>query len=301
MRRKITYDIVKQEFDERGYELISTEYVKNSEKLKYICPKHRERGVLEITFANFTKGRGCPYCAHRIKKTQDDYVAELATKKPTIEVLGQYKNLKTKILHRCKVCGYEWNVLPDNMLNTNNGCPKCGKRASLAQEEFEQRVADIDDSIIVIGKYKTHQEKILFGCSHCGNSWMAKPNNILNGRGCPHCKSSKGELKISVVLDSMQIEYIEQKRFKDCKYQAVLPFDFYISEYNTCIEYDGLQHYESCTFGGISEEQAKKNLELCKIKDSIKTQYCKDNNINLIRIPYWDYKNIENILSSSLH
>ena len=138
MRRKITYDMVKQEFDERGYELMATEYVKNSEKLKYICPKHRERDVLEITFANFTKGRGCPYCAHRIKKTQDDYISELAAKKPTIEVLGRYKNLKTKILHRCKVCGYEWDVLPDNMLNTNNGCPKCGKRAPLTQEEFEQ-------------------------------------------------------------------------------------------------------------------------------------------------------------------
>lgn len=301
MHRKITYELVKKEFDERGYELVSTEYIKNSEKLQYICPKHRERGILEITFANFTKGKGCPYCARRIRKTQGDYVAELAEKKLTIECLGQYKNLKTRILHRCKVCGYEWNVLPDNMLNTDNGCPKCGRRAPLTQDEFVQRVKELDDSIIVLGQYKTHQIKILFECSHCGNKWMAKPNNILNGQGCPHCKSSKGELRISNILDSMSIEYVEQKRFDDCKYQAVLPFDFYVPAYNTCIEYDGLQHYEPCAFGGISEEQAKENLALSKIKDSIKTQYCKDNNIKLIRIAYWDYKNIGNILSSSLH
>ena len=300
MHRKITYELVKKEFNERGYELISTEYVKNSEKLQYICPKHRNRGILEITFANFTRGKGCPYCAHRVRKTQEDYVLELSQKKPNIEVLGEYKNLKTKILHRCKVCGYEWNVLPDNILNLKNGCPKCGKRAPLTQEEFVDRVKSIDDSIIVMGEYSSHQDKVLFKCSNCGKEWMAKPNNILNGKGCPYCKTSKGELKISAILDNFGIDYVEQKWFPDCKYLSVLPFDFYLPKYNICIEYDGAQHYVPCTFGGISKEQAYKNLDLCKTRDEIKTEYCKNNNIKLIRIPYWDYKNIENILSSLL-
>ena len=68
MKRKIDYALVKKEFDERNYELISKEYINNITKLKYICPKHKDKGVQEITFANFTKGRGCPYCAHRIRK-----------------------------------------------------------------------------------------------------------------------------------------------------------------------------------------------------------------------------------------
>ena len=38
-----------------------------------------------------------------------------------------------------------------------------------------------------------------------------------------------------------------------------------------------------------------------KIKDNIKTQYCKDNNIKLIRIPYWDFDNIEEILKKELN
>ena len=35
-------------------------------------------------------------------------------------------------------------------------------------------------------------------------------------------------------------------------------------------------------------------------RDNIKTEYCKDNNITLIRIPYWDFNNIENILKEKV-
>ena len=49
-------------------------------------------------------------------------------------------------------------------------------------------------------------------------------------------------------------------------------------------------------FGGISEEKAIENFNKNKERDSIKTKYCKDNNINLIRIPYFNYNNIDTIL-----
>ena len=72
-------------------------------------------------------------------------------------------------------------------------------------------------------------------------------------------------------------------------------------KYNICIEYDGLQHFEPCTFGGVSQNKAQKAFELTKIKDNIKTEYCKNNNIKLIRISYKDYKDIENIILSHLN
>ena len=299
--RKITYDLVKQEFDERGYELLSTEYVNNSTKLQYICPKHRNKGVLEITFANFTKGRGCPYCSGKVRKTQEEYEADLAEKKPNIRVVGKYVNLKTKIEHECLVCGYHWDVLPDNMLHMPNGCPKCGKRAPLTQKELIEKVGLVDNTIEVVGEYYNVATKIPFRCKRCGKVWEAKPNNILNGKGCPYCKRSKGEMKISQILDDMAVEYGIQYRFPDCKDESVLPFDFFLPTYNTCIEYDGLQHFEPCTFGGISKERAAENLKLAQKHDRIKDKYCQDNNIILIRIPYWEYKNIEQILSLHLH
>ena len=73
--------------------------------------------------------------------------------------------------------------------------------------------------------------------------------------------------------------------FDKCKgNKRKLPFDFYLPDYNTCIEFDGKQHFESVDhFGG--DEEFVKRLE----NDKIKTEYCKNYNIQLIRIRYDDY------------
>lgn len=67
---------------------------------------------------------------------------------------------------------------------------------------------------------------------------------------------------------------------------------------NFCIEYNGIQHFLSCAFGGISEERAKENLEGCKLRDSIKDNFCQVNGIKLLRIPYTQFNNIESIITS---
>ena len=50
----------------------------------------------------------------------------------------------------------------------------------------------------------------------------------------------------------------------------------------------------------MSVEKAKENLLITQKHDAIKTQYCKDNNIPLIRVPYWENKNLYNFLSNQL-
>lgn len=71
-----------------------------------------------------------------------------------------------------------------------------------------------------------------------------------------------------------------------------MPFDFYLPDYNTCIEYDGELHYKAVDYFGGDDA-----LSNTKCRDEIKTQYCKENNIKLIRIPYWEFDNIEEILN----
>ena len=61
------------------------------------------------------------------------------------------------------------------------------------------------------------------------------------------------------------------------------------------IELDGIQHFEPVEFFG--GEEGFKSLQE---RDAIKTNYCKENNIDLIRIPYWEEKNIKSILTSEL-
>ena len=100
---------------------------------------------------------------------------------------------------------------------------------------------------------------------------------------------SKGERKVKEILENKGILFEQEKRFGDCrnpKTNALLSFDFYLPDYNLCIEYDGIQHFEETTW-------RHESLEDGQYRDSIKNQYCKDNNIKLIRIPYWDYDKLD--------
>ena len=73
-------------------------------------------------------------------------------------------------------------------------------------------------------------------------------------------------------------------------------FDIYCPDYNLAIEYQGKQHYEPVDFAGKGDEWAKYQFKVGQQRDNIKRQYCQQNNIKLIEIPYWDYDNIDNIV-----
>lgn len=113
--------------------------------------------------------------------------------------------------------------------------------------------------------------------------------------GCPKCNKSKGEIEISKNLDILNIEYIEQYRFKGCLNKQSLPFDFYLPSKNICIEYDGNQHFKpNSHFGGIDGFIVRSK------NDKIKSEYCELNNIKLIRIPYYNFNDIKDILDKEL-
>jgi hypothetical protein len=108
---------------------------------------------------------------------------------------------------------------------------------------------------------------------------------------------SYGELLISTYLDNNNIKYLYDKGLKDCKSpKSKLRFDFYLPDYNICIEFDGKQHFECIEyFGGIEE------FEKVKIRDRIKDDWCLVNDIKLIRFNYkQSSEEIENILNEKL-
>ena len=297
IKRKFTLEDIRKEFEEAGYKLLSTEYHRNTDKMKYICPYHKDKGVQEMSYQNFHAGRRCPYCSGHAKKTKEDNVKELSEKKPTIKVIGEYVNLKTKIEHKCEICGYHWMVKPDLLLNNKNGCPKCGKRAPVSEEELVERLAN--ESVELVGEYKgSTQLKALFRCKRCGHEWYSKVNNIITGRRCPSCKKSHGEEKIEQYLSTSNIEFIREYVFKDCCDEAMLRFDFFLPDKNTCIEFDGRQHYVPTKFNNCSNEAAMTQFEKQQKHDKIKEEYCSRHNLKLLRIPYWDEKKIPEILSS---
>lgn len=231
------------------------------------------------------QGHGCKICSnkknHDLKqKSHEQYVEELSCVNKNIDVLEYYINTSTPILHKCKIDGHEWKARPANILN-GKGCPACSKCKKRTHEEYVAEVKNINQNIEVIGIYSGVHTPILHKCIIDGNEWMASPSNILHGKGCPLCNDSKGEKEIQKYLTNKNISFIPQYRFKDCRNKNPLPFDFYLDDYNVCIEYDGIQHFEPRNlFGGIvAFEDIKKH-------DTIKTNYCLANNIKLLRIRY---------------
>lgn len=234
---------------------------------------------------NILRGRGCPKCAGNIKITQEEYIKRVYKINPDIEVIGQYTNNNQPVLHRCRVDGNEWMAIPNNVLS-GKGCPVCKKvLLSVANrkthEEYVSEVAIINPTIEVIGQYNGTHMKILHKCLIDGAEWMATPHDILEGKGCPTCNMSCGENIVRNYLIQNKIKFSYNYTFDDCRNIKPLPFDFYLPEYNVCIEYDGEQHFKPIdVFGGAKEFYERIS------RDKIKTDYCMNHNITLLRIPY---------------
>ncbi len=133
----------------------------------------------------------------------------------------------------------------------------------------------------------------------CGTIIITQTSNLTTGHtlSCG-CIKSKGEEKISQILNKYNIIFKKEKTFNDCINSDTnnkLRFDFYLPDYNCCIEYDGEQHFNTpkgwWTYYSLQDRQKLDNL---------KNQYCLKKGIYLVRIPYWEYDNIENIIKNTI-
>ena len=123
-----------------------------------------------------------------------------------------------------------------------------------------------------------------------------------NVRSCGCETGSIGENIIYTYLEDHNINFDSQKRFDDCKYKQFLPFDFYLPDYNVCIEYQGEQHYKPVDFSYTPTEESKqkaiKKFEDGQKRDRVKKDYCKEKGIYLLEISYKDKKRLSEILDS---
>lgn len=218
---------------------------------------------------------------------------------PSVEIIGQYTTQKEKILVGCNVCNYQWYT-PAGVILGGHSCPKCShaqgaSKIKKSRDVFVKELSATNPNIQILGDYINDSTKVKCKCCKCNQEWNATPNNLLRGSGCPSCNISKGENKISTYLTDRKISFIQQYCFNDCADKRKLPFDFYLPQNNTAVEYDGQLHYMSIDYFG-GDEQLKNRKRL----DNIKTSYCQANGIKLIRIPYWEFDNIESILEKEL-
>lgn len=295
-----------EEFIKEVYELVGDEYSFLEEyrgsqnKIKVIYNKCGN--IYKVTPCSFLQDRRCSRCSMNTaglkhRKTHKQFKEEVFNLiSDEYTLLEEYKGVKSKIRVRHNTCGNIYKVRPDVFLRGGR-CSKCAGLKNKTTEEFKQEVFDlIGNEYSVLGKYKNTRTKIKMKHNICGHEYYINPNSFLHGTRCPICKSFKGEEKIAKYLIKNNIKFETQKTFKDLKDKGFLRFDFYLPEYNLLIEYDGKQHFEPVDFSGNNPEQAEENFKNRKIRDWMKNNYCKENNIKLLRIKYNDFKNIKKIL-----
>jgi len=246
---------------------------------------------------------GCPKCANLAKITSIDQVNDILKEQNKNIVCIYYigNTYKHDSRFKCLIDGNEWTTSVNNIINLNRGCAKCSNLKRITSiDEVNKYLLDNNIPIKCISYVGNVIGKSVFKCLNDGYIWESTFNNIKNGNRCPKCSSSKGEDAILKFLSNYNIDHIYQYIDNRCRDKSVLPFDFYLPEYNLCIEYQGEQHYFPVDFASKGQKWAKERFEYNKFHDKIKKEFCLTNNIDLLEIPYWEYKNINSIILNKL-
>ena len=257
-------------------------------RIKIICPTH---GEFKQRLSDHLYGHGCNLCA--IDKN-------IALKRNNLQNLINRANM----IHDNS---YDYSLLNDHTsmqdivdilcpkhgmfrksmhshINKKRGCKYCAiDKITDTKESFMIKSNKIHDNKYDYNKsvYVNSKTKLIITCPTHGDFSQRPMDHINSKQGCPVCNESKGERKIRIILKDLNINLISEKSFADLKHKRILFFDFYLPEHNVCIEFDGAQHFDPyIIFGG------EESFDKIKIKDDLKNDYCKKNNIRLLRIPH---------------
>ena len=279
-KEQVLIDFNKIHGEKYDYSLVN--YINNNTKVKIICKHHNI--IFEQSSSSHLNGSGCPYCWNEIHKvSKEEFIRRsiLIHGNKYDYSLVEYIDGNTKVKIICPEHGI-FNQTPNNHM-IKNGCSYCSNNKKSNTNEFIKRSNIIHNNFYdySLVKYINSYTKVKIICPEHGLFEQNPHCHITKKQGCHECNESKGEKYITSFLINKNIEYIREKRFIDCKYKNTLPFDFYLPNYNTCIEFDGIQHYLPINkWGG---EKRLKRIQLC---DQIKNEYCYCNNIRLVRIRF---------------
>ncbi len=245
---------------------------------------------------NDTKSCGCLDKKHRKEfgeQAKTNYVGKRFGKLLVIEETEERTN-DGSIIYKCKCdCGKDCYV--SSKLLSSGDTKSCG---CLKHETGQYLIKDLTGQkfgkLTVINDSKIRKNnKVIWNCRcDCGNIVQVRGNDLKNGKilSCGCIKQSYYACQIEQILYQENIKFIKEKTFKDClnpKTGYKLRFDFYLPDYNCCIEYDGEQHEKAYDFW-----KGEEGLIFRKEMDNIKNEYCTIHKIKLIRISYHDKKQI---------
>lgn len=286
------------------YGLILDEY----QNVKHLYAHDMNGYKYHFALANITDNK-TPHWLMKNPFALDNFRLYLQKNYPNYQLLDdEYHGCKQKMHFLCKkhiFQGVQLNSI-DNIVNNHHACKYCGY-----QELKQKKMLPIDvvknlcveKNIEYQGRYlSNHNSYIQYICPkhlNAGIQEMTLDHLRASFVPCRFCQISSGELRVKQFLDKHYIKYNFQHMFDDCKHKRTLEFDFYLPQKNTVIEFDGKQHFQMMKYAKTNEENIRQ-FQLGQLRDEIKNQYCIQKNIRMLRIPYWEFDNIETILSEKL-
>ena len=226
-------------------------------------------------------------------KTDIRAIQEFAINKGGLLLSTEYINCKTNLLWQCEN-QHQWKSCWDNIKNSHQWCPYCCGNIKPDVKEL-QTYAINKNGKLVSTEYINALVKLVWECNICQHQWEANWNNIKDKNSwCPHCSSFKTEKLCREILErKLGIEF-RKKRFWISNQR--LEFDGYNEENKIAFEFHGEQHYEFPN----NWHKTKRQFDLAQLRDDLKEQYCAENNIKLLIIPYTEYKNLEKYIDQLL-
>ena len=305
MSKRWTYEMVVEYVENCGGKVLTKkEDFKNTRvNMEFSCNMCGKKIIRTFKTYRDLNARTCRECTNKklreLRKLTKEDVLERCNKygAELITPYNKYENNETIMEFKCE-CGRHFNRrLADLQKEIDYKCGFCNSHHNYTYQEVKEYI-ESKGCKLLSKSYQNNRELLKIKCK-CGEVFYRKFNSFKDSKQyyCNTCTSnSRAEILIKQLLEDNNIAYLSQYKFKDCRNEKPLPFDFYIPSLNIAIEYDGKQHYKYGCF----------NMDLLELmnlrrKDKIKTNYCNEYNIKLIRIPYWEFNDIEKILIKELN
>lgn len=153
----------------------------------------------------------------KLKKTHEDFIAEMRIKHPNIRIVGTYTGCYNKIEWLCSGCGESQFSLPGNLLKpeATGLCRKCfnlqlSASRTKGSAQLLQELHNIHPDLIITGTYQGKNHEIEWVCSSCGKKQYSLAGNLLKPSKQPYCRSCYSKLKSSLVKDNKG-NYVREK------------------------------------------------------------------------------------------
>lgn len=270
-----------------------------------ICGKCKKEYITSFHTILRSKFKVCVKCAQKLQKTKLKDIEEIKQEIKSygfIPLFNVYKGNHSLFEIQDRE-GYKGTLSLVSMRRGAN-ISRFAKYNIFALDNLRKYCEDNDiNCFIPEQQYNGWDYPINIICE-CGREYKVTISHFLkdNQHQCSYCSKSKSQNEkiIEEWLNLNNIKFDTQKMFEGCMYKKSLKFDFYLIDYNCCVEVDGEGHEKPTRFNGINLQKAKQLYEETKNRDKIKDEYCLKNKIKLIRINYKDINNnnYKNILSS---